>query len=351
MSEQVRRLLEDFFFISARDYLSLFPESGSFHMPRPFETPYYVVRNCLCAGELGQIVMPPGSKAGRSFILKESFNHEHSEDLLAQTVSSALLHADRIDPTVLDEAVPLYPLWSLGNLWHWLFESVPKIFIMESAGYRGQYIVNASNKVVLEGLELMGVGPERITHCAGPHLIRRAVIPHVIHWSVLHEHKRLLLTIRERLLETAGVLEGEKRCFIRRIGTRRLLNEAELLDALRAYDIEVLVPEEHSLREQITFMSNAALTLSPHGANSALAFFQKRESILMEFFGHDHINNGCNLITIKLLKLLYLPVTQTVLSGQALGADTSEAKLADYRINVDLVASILNNIASTAYRL
>ena len=351
MSEQVRNLLEGFFFIGAREYLSLFPEFGSAHMARPFETPYYVVRNCLCAGELGQIIMPPGSKAGRSFILKESFNHDHSQDLLAQAVSSALLHADRIEPAVLDEAVPLYPLWSLGNLWHWLFESVPKIFLMESAGYKGPYIVNASSKVVLEGLDLMGVGPERIVHCAGPHLIRRAVIPRVIHWSGLHAHERLLSKLREHLLEAAGTLEGEKRCFIRRIGTRRLLNEEELLAALRAHDVQVLVPEEHTLRGQIAFMSNAVLTLSPHGANSALAFFQKRESVLMEFFGHDHINNGCNLVTIKRLKLLYLPVTQTVLSGQPLGAGASGAELDDYRIDVNLVASILDNVASTTYGL
>ena len=351
MSEQARLLLEDFLFIGAREYLALFPESGSVHAARAFDTPYCVVRNCLCAGELGQIVMPPGNRGGRAFILRESFNHEHGEELLAQAVSSALLHADRSEPTVLDEAVPLYPLWSLGNLWHWLFESVPKIFLMESAGYKGQYIVNASSKVVLEGLALMGVGLERIVHCAGPHLIRRAIIPHVIHWSGLHEHKHLLSTIRERLLEVAGTFDGEKRCFIRRIGTRRLLNEAELLDALRAYDIAVLVPEEHSLREQIAFMSNSVLTLSPHGANSALAFFQKRESVLMEFFGHDHINNGCNLITIKLLKLLYLPVTQVVLSGQPLGRGASGAELDDYRIDVDLAVSILDNVASTTYRL
>ena len=351
MIEQARRLLEDFLFIGAREYLALFPESGAVHTGQAFDIPYYVVRNCLCAGELGQIVMPPGSRGGRAFILRESFNHEHSEELLAQAVSSALLHADRGEPTVLDEAVPLYPLWSLGNLWHWLFESMPKICLMESAGYKGQYIVNATSKVVLEGLELMGVGPERIVHCAGPHLIRRAVIPHVIYWSGLYEHKRVLSTIRERLLEAAGALEGEKRCFIRRIGTRCLLNEAELLAALHAYDIEVLVPEEHSLRAQISFMSNAGLTLSPHGANSALAFFQQRKSVFMEFFGHDHINNGCNLITIKFLELLYLPVTQTVLSGQPLGVGASGAGLDDYRIDVDLVAAILGNISSNIYRL
>lgn len=351
MREQARLLLEDFFFIGAREYLALFPESGAVHAGQTFNTAYYVVRNCLCAGELGQIIMPPGNRGGRAFILRESFNHEHSEELQAQAVSSALLHADRSEPAVLDEAVPLYPLWSLGNLWHWLFESMPKIFLMESAGYKGQYIVNVSSKVVLEGLALMGVGPERIVHCAGPHLIRRAVIPQVIHWSGLHEHKPLLSTIRERLLESAGTLDGEKRCFIRRVGTRRLLNEAELLDALQTYDIEVLVPEEHSLREQIAFMSNSALTLSPHGANSALAFFQKRESVLMELFGHDHINNVCNLITIKLLKLLYLPVTQTVLSGQPLGAGASGAELDDYRIDVDLVVSILDNVASATYKL
>ena len=71
----------------------------------------------------------------------------------------------------------------------------------------------------------------------------------------------------------------------------------------------------------------------------------------MEFFGHDHVNNICNLAAVKLLKLLYLPVTQTVLSGEPLGADAAGTELANYRINVDLVVSMLSNVASTTYRL
>ncbi len=348
MSDQARRLLEDFIILGAREYLALFAASGSVYGTQPFGIPYYVVRNCLCAGELGQIIMPPGSRAGRSFILRESFNHEHDETLLAQTVSSALLHADATEPEVLDEAVPLYPVWSLGNLWHWLFESVPKVCVMEAAGYKGPYIANASSRVVREGLALMGVGPERLVHCARPHLVRRAVIPHVIHWSGIQEHRSLLVAARERMLDAAGRRPGEKRCFIRRVGSRKLLNEEELLDTLARYDIRVLVPEEHGLSEQIAFMSNAGLTLSPHGANTALAFFQKPESVLMEFFGHDHINNVCNLALINTLKLLYLPVTQTVMTGRPVGAGASGAGLDDYRINVDLVAAILERAAGPA---
>lgn len=351
MSDRMRRLLEDFIFLSAEEYLALFPASGSMYGAKPFGVPYYVVRNCLCAGELGQIVMPPGNRGGRSFILNESFNHDHAAAVLAPAVSSALLHADRSEPEVLDEAVPLYPIWSLGNLWHWLFESVPKVCVMEAAGYRGPYIANASSRVVREGLALMGVDPGRIVHCAKPHFVRRAVIPRVIHWSAIQEHPLLLGAARERMLDETGREPGEKRCFIRRVGDRKLLNEQALLDVLSGYDIEVLVPEERSLREQIAFMSNAGLTLSPHGANTALAFFQKPESVLMEFFGHDHINNVCNLALIKTLKLLYLPVTQTVMTGRPVDGDESGVRLEDYGVNVDLVAAMLANVASVKYSL
>lgn len=351
MNHDTRRLLDDFLFIGADDYLALYPESGATHRTRPFGIPYSVIRNCLCAGEQGQIVMPPGERNGRSFILKESFNHEHGDDVLALALSSALLHAGRTESVVLDEAVPLYPLWSLGNLWHWLFESVPKVCAMEAAGYTGPYIANASSAVVREGLALMGVGPERLVHCAVPHLVRRAVLPHVVHWSRIYEHKGLLLACRERMLEAAGTEGGEKHCFIRRIGERKLLNEQELLDALHSYDIEVLVPEEHSLAGQIAFMSNSVLTLSPHGANTALAFFQKGNSVLMEFFGHDHINNACNLAIIRNLRLLYLPVTQTVMSGRPVGSGNTGAGLDDYTVNAELAAAMLDNVRSVQYRL
>lgn len=351
MQEEARRLLEDFLFISADEYLALYPEAGFTRVAHPFGMRYSVIRNCLCAGEEGQIVMPPGGRDGRSFVLKESFNHEHSGDLLALAIGSALLHADKTEPVVLDEAVPLYPLWSLGNLWHWLFESAPKVCAMEAAGYTGPYIANASSSVVREGLALLGVGPGRLVHCATPHLVRRALLPHVIHWSVIHEHRTLLLACRERMLEAAGRQAGEKRCFIRRIGERKLLNEEELLDALRSYEIEVLVPEEHSLAGQISFISNSILTLSPHGANTGLALFQKSGSVLMEFFGHDHINNVCNLAIIKNIRLLYLPVTQTVMTGSPVGSGKSQSGLADYRVNPDLAAAMLDNLRSGTYHL
>lgn len=351
MKEEMRRLLADFSFLSAEEYCSLYPERGVRHMPRPFGVPYYVLRNCLCAGENGQIILPPGERGGRSFVLRESFNHEHEEGVVAPALASALMHADGTEPVLLDEAVPLYPIWSLGNLWHWLYDSVPKVCVMEAAGYRGPYIANASSNVVREGLALLGIAPERLVHCAVPHLVRQTYIPQVIHWSALHGHRTLLLTARDRMLGTAGVLPGEKRCFIRRIGSRKLLNEPELLEALTDYDIEVLVPEEHSLAGQVRFISNAGLTLSPHGANSGLALFQKTRSVLMEFFGQDYINNVCNLAGVRALNLLYLPVTRTVMTTIPAGRGGSGAEQEDYRIDVRLVRTMLDAVRSGGYSL
>ena len=356
MNDQERRLFEDFTFISADSYLDLFPEAGASYTFRAFDIPYYVMHSCICAGEIGQIIMPP-ARNGRSYILTESFNHRHDDTMVAAILSSALMHAGSSSGSikVLDEAVPLYPMWSLGNFWHWIFESVPKICLLESSGYTGQYIVNASTPVVVEGMKLLGIAPERIVHCADPHLVKRAVIPSIVPHSALAKYKRLLWTVRERLLEVAGMAEGEKHCFIRRIGARKLLNEEELLDTLRAYDIQVLVPEEHSIREQIHFMSNVKLTLSPHGANTTLALFQKHKSILMEFFGADYVNNTCNISTIQTLKLLYIPVTEVILreDRQHFRArlEAPQGEPFDYTIDVTLVAAILENLRSVSYHI
>ena len=355
MNEQQRRLFEDFTFIGAEHYLELFPGAGASHTFRAFGLPYYVVHSCICAGEIGQVVMPP-ARNGRSYILTESFNHRHDDTMLASMLTSALMHADSSESiAVLDEAVPLYPMWSLGNFWHWIFESVPKICLLESLGYKGQYIVNASVPAIVESMELLGIAPGRIVHCAAPHLVKRAVIPSTLPYSELVKYKPLLLTVRERLLEAAGTAEGEKHCFIRRIGARKLLNEEELLDTLKAYDIRVLVPEEHNIREQIHFMSNAALTLSPHGANTALALFQKHKSVLVEFFGADFINNICNINTIKILKLLYIPVTQSLVRDDypsfRARQEKAHGELLDYSINVTLVAAILENLRSVSYHI
>ena len=350
MSEQARQLLEDFSFISAREYLNLYPEAGSGHTSKAFCLPYRVIKSCFCAGEIGQIIIPP-AKNGRSYALTESFNYQHGAEMQATMLASALMHtANSESVKVLDEAAPLYPIWSMGNLWHWFFDSVPRICVLETEGYKGQYIVNMSSRVVQEGLELMGVTPERIVDCANPHFVKRAVVPPDIPYEALLENKRLLRSMRERMLEASGLAQGEKHCFIRRIGTRKLLNEEELLETLRPYDFQILVPEEHSLRSQIHFMSNSTLTLSPHGANTALAFFQKNKSVLMEFFGYDYIHNFCNLAAIQTLKLLYIPVTETVLSFDSQSQPHPDGHRS-YRIDVSLVASILDNLRAGSYQL
>lgn len=336
-------------FVTAEAYLSAFPGGGRVLRSEKYAQTCYVLRDCLCAGPNGQVVMPLNA-AGPSPVLEESFDYEFEREMKIAAFGLAMSRGLREER--LEEAAPLFPAWGINNFWHWLLNCLPKAVLLESLGFRGQYIVNLACPFVPESLALMGIGQNRLKHCDRRFHVKNLFLAARIDGTEKTLGPALLSAVRESLMSNVAVLDGSKRCYVRRIGKRKINreNEAELLELLAKYDFETLVPEEHSLAGQIAFMSNAACTLAPHGANAALALFQKRKGILMELFGRKYIN-FCNLPIVNLLKLLYIPVCPDVNSAGHYYRVTEENKDEDYSVDLKLAGSILASLKSGRYGL
>lgn len=104
----------------------------------------------------------------------------------------------------------------------------------------------------------------------GTHYIRPEIVEYI--------RSKAHATISHRSPQTVG-----KRIYLSRKGckTRRIVNEAELLARLSAFNIEPVVPERLSIEEQIQIFSNAERIVGAHVSAFANAVFSQFAHCIM----------------------------------------------------------------------
>lgn len=290
--------------LSAGEYLRHTGAAGRPLRLRRLGLTFHALANCLYFGDESQVVLPEQGPELR-YVFRESCHYSANEHALPAALERAL--AVNSDPLDIDEAAPLYAPGS-KNLWHWLTEGLPQLLALEAVGFSGKYIV-ADSPVVRQSLELLGIAPDRLLNGRAAYRIRRLMLPQRLSGFDLVEYMPLVSLLREKLLEATGALDGTKRLYIRRIGRRRPANEEQVLDLLREFNFEIMVPEEHSLAEQLRHITNVECSVMAHGANSSLAVMQPPRSCMVEFFSNRYVSYN-NLHAVRLLRLRYHPLVE-----------------------------------------
>lgn len=291
-------------------YLQSFKQRGAALPDSGYGLSVFHLRDCLYLGDNSQVLLPVHGAGTLPFILLESCPYKSNEQHLSPIAQSQLEQLENGNSgslQILDEAAPLCPPGA-SNLWHWLTESLPKLLALEAAGFKGLYIT-PQTAVVSETFDLLGIERNRCVSGTGAYLIKNAFIGQRLSGFDLPAYMKLTAALRKQLLEPCGQAEGSKRVYIKRIGRRKIMNETEVLNVLNDFGFAVLLPEKHSLKEQIHFMSNAECSVMGHGANSTLTLFQKPHSTFIELFGNRYVSYN-NLHAARLLKLRYHPLVE-----------------------------------------
>jgi hypothetical protein len=296
--------------ISARDYLSSSRARGRPLRLKHLGLFFYGIKDCLYLGDESQALLP---LEGRElpFVFTESCHYPASDCQLPGLVLKCLkrFRQENAEPLEVEEAAPFYAPGN-SNLWHWTAENLPKLLALESIGYGGKYIVPLDNPMVRASLEMFRIPPERLLRPDACYRIKLLMLPQRLSGFDLPHFLPLVEFTRNKLLEAAGgELPGGKRCYIRRLGRRKPLNETEVLELLREFDFEVMLPEDLSLPEQWRYMTNVECSVMAHGANSTLILLQKPRSGCVEMFGNRYVSYN-NLHAVRLLRLRYRPLVQ-----------------------------------------
>ena len=172
-----------------------------------------------------------------------------------------------------------------NNYWHFTFQNLCDVLILEKSGFTGVYIISNA-KQNRELMLMMGIAPERI-------LSIDSLAFHTVY--IFEELYGVQLDHRDHMLESTVVAECSrlirknlkripsypKYIYVKRIGMRKLTNGDELA---AKYGFATIIPEELSVKEQMEYFFNADIVLCPHGANSTNCLYMHENSVFIEVF-------------------------------------------------------------------
>jgi len=200
-----------------------------------------------------------------------------------------LFGADNAEIRNLDSApvAPLIPRYP-DNYYHWMVETVPKIRYLRAFDAEQEpvtVLVPAdAPPFVDETLDLLNWPDSRIKHAGHEsYRVSDLVVP-----SFPDRQPADFRWLRQEILESAPnqIPESSTNVYVSRGDAveRRVVNEAEVMDALSEFDFERYLLENRSLAENARLFADADIIVGPHGAGLTDIIFAG-DGTLIELFG------------------------------------------------------------------
>ncbi|MBI1247289.1 DUF563 domain-containing protein [bacterium] len=173
------------------------------------------------------------------------------------------------------------------NYYHWVVEMLPQMRLFDQPDTAFDYLAVPQRKsFVRESLELMGVDPakiiplQRLTHLRADQLL----VPSP---ASPYSHPSGVKFLREKMRSAPWShfdREDRERIYIsrKRRGSRRLIEENQLLELLQPLGFRPVLLEEMSVQEQIQLFQRAEAVVGPHGAGFTNTIFCRPGTVVME---------------------------------------------------------------------
>lgn len=195
-------------------------------------------------------------------------------------------------------------LWA-GNIWHWFMESLPVVAALEEARFEGCYIVPGDSTLCADSLGLLDIPLSRIRlgrqgFCA----VTALVFTESFHGYNLAKWPWVVEWVRARARRHFPQEPGARRVYIARRGTRRVLNEVEIMAKLAEQGFVTAYMEDLSLRDQLCLLRDAQIVIGPHGAGLVHTMFMPKGGTLIEFFNARYVN-PCMVPVCEILDIDY----------------------------------------------
>lgn len=195
-------------------------------------------------------------------------------------------------------------LWSEGYA-HWLLDVLPRLMALPLLDQATRILVSepfptwkaqslARAGIDLAMVKVVGEQPTRVDtlYLVGPV------------GSPAHCHPLAATWLRSTYLDPAADRRPTRRLYItrRRAAKRRLINEGQLLDALKPVGFEAVDAERLSFDEQIEAYQQASVVVGPHGAGLANLVFCTQGTAVVELrprnypqFSYEWLSSHCGL--------------------------------------------------------
>jgi capsular polysaccharide biosynthesis protein len=208
---------------------------------------------------------------------------------------------------VVEEPRPLghegaFLLGGIANYCHWMLDFLPRVEFVASLPPEARIIVNKDlAPYQRETLEMFGVAPERLVTLdyPGVYSFSRLLVPSICSQSgtsprIMTLQPHVVDWLRRAILPRAlpdGPPKADRRLFISRASeapaARRLINHAEVIDAVSRLGFEVVELQRMGVLEQARLFAEAAIVVGPHGAGMTNMAFAPQGATLIELLGPE----------------------------------------------------------------
>ena len=280
---------------------------------------------------------------GAGHIVRDTwFEDDVKWDPLSLNIPQRIDQAPSCYETFAGEFCAVNRFWGT-NYWHFTFEILDQISVMESAGFKGTYVL-ARTEFAQAILEMAGIDSQRILWIDDldksiSYRFEKMFFVHTDGFTFHGNHASIPLLrfaemIGKSIDKNYNLGELPERIFVKRIGSRKLVGADQVLEN---HGFVPIVPEGLSTEEQIAHFRAANIVLTPHGANSANSLYMKTGSVFIETFGQGWGYPMCvNPLFHK--GVHYLPVT----GGFEL-SDAQHDGSADYSVDTTFLEMAIRN--------
>jgi len=234
-----------------------------------------------------------------------------AEDYLISNHSSNnayLLHIKKrknIKPIYLPGYSLLLSARNSGNFYHWHFDLLPFLHLVESAGIQisdidNLIITDKENKFHLELLKLLGFTDKQIKCIPtdkNEYQCERLLLPKVQNRMGLSLSRRhidwlrgkLLPLVKEQRIKNNHYISKESKKVLIARRKRGFTNSDIVNSELQSIGYKTIFPEDYSYLDQLELFNSATHVVAPHGAALSLLCFCNPGTAVHEIYG-EHVN-------------------------------------------------------------
>jgi hypothetical protein len=204
-----------------------------------------------------------------------------------------LFHKKTIAPTP-KIYILIYDFWSAGNYYHWLIDSLPRLWIirdeLKSEGYSLLLPENCP-QFIIASLRYFEIS--HITYIKRSEYlsVEKLLIPNYSVGSG-RIHPQRVAALKNYLVNKVNAGKQNERIYVSRgrQKTRRAINENEIIHIVEQLGFKVLYFEDYTVEEQIAIGKSAAVLVSSHGANMTNLMFMPPQARVLELIREDQPN-------------------------------------------------------------
>ena len=172
------------------------------------------------------------------------------------------------------------------NYYHWLFDVLPKLYLLQKAKIKpDKYYLDTSKPFQKESLAMLGIEEDQIISCQDHPIISASSLA-LSSYPCLYEQPHWVIDfVRKQFLPEKTPTFSPKIYISRKDAPcRRVVNEEEVTLFLQKEGFEVVQTEHLNFAEQIALFHQAEVVVAPHGAGLSNLVFCNKDAKVLQFF-------------------------------------------------------------------